>query len=89
VVRKFHAASETFKPDELGSLFVDNGVFIRGTLEVHRGAQGIKSEYERQAALGFDNLTIGLVKIASITGTRSTPCVRKFGRHRVRIVFAG
>ena len=55
VVRNFLAAFTNRNVDELVGFFSDDAVFIAGPRGVHRGKGAIRSEFEAELAMAFEN----------------------------------
>jgi limonene-1,2-epoxide hydrolase len=86
VVRRFLAAyAEPSKPDVIATFFADDGVYVPGPLGVHRGIDAIRSEFQRQAALGFDSVTIDVKSLLADDGTVMTERVDGWSVEGTRI----
>jgi limonene-1,2-epoxide hydrolase len=70
VVRRFLGTLEDpSRVDDLVSFFSDGAVYVDGPLGSHCGVDAIKSEFERQLAIGFGSVTIDVKALVADGGT--------------------
>jgi limonene-1,2-epoxide hydrolase len=77
VVRKFLAAWVDPKPDELGSFFDDDAVWVDGPQGVRRGVDAIKSELIAQLAVS-EGVTVDVKSLVTDGGTVMVEQVSRF-----------
>ena len=77
VVRKFLAAWADPKPDELGSFFDDDAVWVDGPRGVHRGVDAIKYELIAQLAES-EGVTVDVKSLVTDGGTVMVEQVSRF-----------